>query len=130
MTMAVSEHFFYTKPSIGQRFVFMLRKGTDFSKESVKKRWGKESANENSSKFIPRFNSSFVEFVQPCFCFSNSKEFMNVFMRIGFGSTIKLVSFDEGQMVTFAVSGMVIAEPGVGVTTRSAAHMGSSFIGS
>ncbi|GKD69637.1 hypothetical protein Tco_1323727 [Tanacetum coccineum] len=26
---------------------------------------------------------------------------MNVFMRIDFGSTIKLVSFDEGQVVTF-----------------------------
>ncbi|GKC30649.1 hypothetical protein Tco_1037943 [Tanacetum coccineum] len=26
---------------------------------------------------------------------------MNVFLRIGFGSTIKLVSFDESQVVTF-----------------------------
>nr|GEU84168.1 putative reverse transcriptase domain-containing protein [Tanacetum cinerariifolium] len=47
MTMAVSEHFLHTKPSI------------------------------------------------------DSEEFMNVFMRIGFGSAIKLVSFDESQMVTF-----------------------------
>nr|GEZ19383.1 hypothetical protein [Tanacetum cinerariifolium] len=31
----------------------------------------------------------------------NSDQFMNVFMRIGFGSTIKLVSFDESQVVTF-----------------------------
>ncbi|GKD82173.1 hypothetical protein Tco_1349012, partial [Tanacetum coccineum] len=30
-----------------------------------------------------------------------SEEFVNVFMRIGFGSTIKLVSFDENQVVTF-----------------------------
>ncbi|GJY07347.1 hypothetical protein Tco_0374401 [Tanacetum coccineum] len=42
MTMAISEHFFHTKPSVGQRFVFMLRKGTNFSEESVKKSWGKE----------------------------------------------------------------------------------------
>ncbi|GKD49437.1 hypothetical protein Tco_1278413, partial [Tanacetum coccineum] len=26
---------------------------------------------------------------------------MNVFMRISFGSTIELISFDEGQVVTF-----------------------------
>nr|GEU33437.1 hypothetical protein [Tanacetum cinerariifolium] len=31
----------------------------------------------------------------------NSEEFVNLFVRIGFGSTIKLVSFDEGQVVTF-----------------------------
>ncbi|GJX25304.1 hypothetical protein Tco_0231600 [Tanacetum coccineum] len=31
----------------------------------------------------------------------NSEEFVNVFMRIGFGSTIELVSFDKGQVVTF-----------------------------
>ncbi|GJY52866.1 hypothetical protein Tco_0444530 [Tanacetum coccineum] len=31
----------------------------------------------------------------------DSEEFMNVFMRIGFGSTIKLVSFDKRQVVTF-----------------------------
>ncbi|GJW01623.1 zinc finger, CCHC-type containing protein [Tanacetum coccineum] len=74
----------------------MLRESTNFSEESVEKSWGKESANESDSKFIPRFDSSFVEFVQPY-----SEEFINVFMRIGFGSTIKLVSFDESQVVTF-----------------------------
>nr|GEV18028.1 retrotransposon protein, putative, Ty1-copia subclass [Tanacetum cinerariifolium] len=47
MTMAVSEHFLHTKPSI------------------------------------------------------DSEEFVNVFVRIGFGSTIKLVSFNESQVVTF-----------------------------
>ncbi|GKE68427.1 hypothetical protein Tco_1526499, partial [Tanacetum coccineum] len=31
----------------------------------------------------------------------DSEEFMNVFMRIGFESAIKLVSFDESQVVTF-----------------------------
>ncbi|GJX82643.1 hypothetical protein Tco_0332124 [Tanacetum coccineum] len=30
----------------------------------------------------------------------DSEEFMNVFMRIGFGSAIKLVSFEESQVVT------------------------------
>nr|GEX26050.1 WD repeat-containing protein 89 homolog [Tanacetum cinerariifolium] len=73
----------------------------DFSEESVEKRWGKESANKSGLKFISCFDSSFVEFVQPCFCFSNSEKFVNVFMRVGFGSTIKLVSFDKGQVVTF-----------------------------
>ncbi|GJY23900.1 hypothetical protein Tco_0397558 [Tanacetum coccineum] len=32
---------------------------------------------------------------------SDSEEFVNVFVRIGFGSTIELVSFDENQVVTF-----------------------------
>ncbi|GJQ99384.1 hypothetical protein Tco_0522369 [Tanacetum coccineum] len=50
-------------------------------------------------------------------------------LESGFNSTIKLVSFDESQVVTFNtefVRGfrMVIAEPGVRATTRSAAHMG------
>ncbi|GJX84862.1 hypothetical protein Tco_0335636 [Tanacetum coccineum] len=35
------------------------------------KELGKESANESGSKFIPCFNSSFIEFVQSCFCFSS-----------------------------------------------------------
>ncbi|GJY90795.1 zinc finger, CCHC-type containing protein [Tanacetum coccineum] len=69
----------------------MLGKGLDFSEESIEKSWGKESANESGLKFIPRFDSSFVELVQPR---------------------------------------MVIAEPGVRATTRSAAHMGSSSMGS
>nr|GEZ46430.1 hypothetical protein [Tanacetum cinerariifolium] len=71
------------------------------SPRSRSKRAGEKSANESGSKFIPRFDSSFVEFLQPCFCFSNSKEFINVFMRIGFGFPIKLVSFHESQVVTF-----------------------------
>ena len=33
--------------------------------------------------------------------FTNSKELMNVFMRVGFGSTIELVAFDKGQMISF-----------------------------
>ncbi|GJY53417.1 hypothetical protein Tco_0896984 [Tanacetum coccineum] len=32
---------------------------------------------------------------------TDSEEFVNVFMRISFGSTIELVSFDESQVVTF-----------------------------
>nr|GEW31046.1 hypothetical protein [Tanacetum cinerariifolium] len=71
-------------------------RGSDFSEESVKKSLGKESANESGSKFISCFDSSFVEFIQPY-----SKEFVNMFVRIGFGSTIKLVSFDVSQVVTF-----------------------------
>ncbi|GJU90220.1 hypothetical protein Tco_1302643 [Tanacetum coccineum] len=39
----------------------MLRKGSDFSEESVKKSWWEESANESGSKLIPRFDSSFIE---------------------------------------------------------------------
>ncbi|GKA29973.1 hypothetical protein Tco_0716218 [Tanacetum coccineum] len=74
----------------------MLRESLDFSEESVEKSWGKESANESESKFIPSFNSSFVEFIQ-----LYSEEFMNVSMRISFGSTIKLVFFDKSQVVTF-----------------------------
>ncbi|GKA57487.1 putative reverse transcriptase domain-containing protein [Tanacetum coccineum] len=99
--MAISEHFLHTKPSIGYRFIFMLGKGTDFFEESIEKSWGKEWANGSSLKFILCFDGSFVEFVQPCFCFSNSEEFVNVFVRVGFSSTIELVSFDESQMVTF-----------------------------
>nr|GEX33667.1 hypothetical protein [Tanacetum cinerariifolium] len=98
-------------------FIFILRKGTNFYEESIKKCWGKESANESGSKFILCFDSSFVEFVQPCVCFSNSEEFIHVFMRIGFGSTIKLVSFDESQVVTFNgkfVSGFRNSDRGTG----------------
>nr|GEW22589.1 hypothetical protein [Tanacetum cinerariifolium] len=74
----------------------MLIQSTDISEESVEKSWGKESANEGDSKFIPCFDSSFYEFVHPY-----SEEFMNMFVRISFGSTIKLVSFDKVQVVTF-----------------------------
>ncbi|GJZ64842.1 putative reverse transcriptase domain-containing protein [Tanacetum coccineum] len=49
-----------------------------------RKELGEESDNESGSEFI-----------------LYSEEFVNVFMRIGFGSPIKLVSFDKGQMVTF-----------------------------
>ncbi|GJV88947.1 hypothetical protein Tco_1532885 [Tanacetum coccineum] len=72
----------------------MLRKGSDFSEESIEKSWGKESANESGLKFIPCFDSSFFEFIQQCFCFTR----------------------------------MVIVEPGVGATTRSAAYIGGSFL--
>jgi hypothetical protein len=63
---------------------------------------------------------------------------MNVFVGISFGSTIKLIIFDKSQVISFmansfAVSGMVIAGPGVGATIRSLAYKGSlsaSSIGS
>nr|GEU49293.1 hypothetical protein [Tanacetum cinerariifolium] len=80
---------------------FHVEKKHGFLRGVGQKELGKESANESDSKFIPCYDSSFVEFVQPCFCFSNSEEFMNVFIRIVFSSTIKLVSFDKGQVVTF-----------------------------
>ncbi|GJS60892.1 integrase, catalytic region, zinc finger, CCHC-type containing protein [Tanacetum coccineum] len=57
---------------------FHVEKRHGFLREVDRKELGKESANE-----------------------SDSEKFMNVFMRIGFGSTIKLVSFDESQVVTF-----------------------------
>ncbi|GKA82872.1 hypothetical protein Tco_0789620 [Tanacetum coccineum] len=41
---------------------------------------------------VPSLSSSSHVFASP--------EFMNVFVRIGFNSTIKLVSFDESQVVT------------------------------
>ncbi|GJX42730.1 hypothetical protein Tco_0257720 [Tanacetum coccineum] len=109
----------------------MLGKGTDFSEESVKKSWWKESANERGSKFIPRFDSSFVEFVQPCFCFSNSEEFMNVYYGIGFGCLpSNKFPLDERQVLlngTF-VCGFrtVIAGTRIRAITLSAAHKGSS----
>nr|GEZ20280.1 hypothetical protein [Tanacetum cinerariifolium] len=82
----------FTKALPEDRFKYLVRRiGMDFSKESIKKSWGKESAIKSGSKFIPCFNSSFIEFVQPCFCLS----------RISFASVIKLVSFDESQVVTF-----------------------------
>ncbi|GJT28016.1 hypothetical protein Tco_0908291 [Tanacetum coccineum] len=122
VTMIVSEHFLYTKPNVGQRFVLMLRESSNFSEESVKKSWGKESDNESGLEFIPCFDSSFVEFVQLCFCFPNSEEFVNVFMRIGFGSSINwfpLTSVKWLPLVanSLVVSGIVIAEPGVEATT-------------
>nr|GEV75280.1 DNA-directed DNA polymerase [Tanacetum cinerariifolium] len=75
---------------------FHVEKRHEFLRGFGRKELGEEWTNESGSKFIPRFNSSFVEFVQPY-----SEEFMNVFMRIGFGSAIKFVSLDESQMVTF-----------------------------
>ncbi|GJY49748.1 hypothetical protein Tco_0439704 [Tanacetum coccineum] len=60
---------------------------------------------------------------------------MNVFMRIGFASTIKLVSFDKGQVVIFNgkfVSGSRNSDCGTGSqrTTRSATHIGNSSVSS
>ncbi|GJR15503.1 hypothetical protein Tco_0798155 [Tanacetum coccineum] len=99
----------------------MLGKGTDFSEESVKKRRGKESANESGSKFNPHFDSSFVEFVQPCFFFSRSVLVLpsNWFPLM----RVKWLPLMENS---FAVLEIVIAEPRVRATTRSASHVGSS----
>ncbi|GJT59096.1 hypothetical protein Tco_1002629 [Tanacetum coccineum] len=46
---------------------------------------------------VPSLSSPSYVFASPI----NSEEFMNVFVRIGFGSAIKLVSFDKSQVVTF-----------------------------
>nr|GEU74684.1 retrovirus-related Pol polyprotein from transposon TNT 1-94 [Tanacetum cinerariifolium] len=67
----------------------MLRKGSDFFEESIEKSWGKESANESGLKFIPHFNSSFVEFIQPCFCFTFSGM---VIVKLGVGATTRLAA--------------------------------------
>nr|GEU74564.1 hypothetical protein [Tanacetum cinerariifolium] len=75
---------------------FHVEKRLEFLRGVGRKDLGKELANESGLKFILRFDSSFVEFVLP-----DSEEFMNVFVRIGFGSIIKLVSCDESQVVTF-----------------------------
>ncbi|GJU55023.1 hypothetical protein Tco_1228737 [Tanacetum coccineum] len=102
----------------------MLRESSDFSEESVEKSWGKETANEIGSKFILCFYSSFVEFVQPCFCFPGSVLALpsNWFHL----TRVKWLPLIANSL---AVSGIVIAEPGVGATTWSAAYMGSSSIG-
>ncbi|GJW37721.1 hypothetical protein Tco_0060641 [Tanacetum coccineum] len=72
--------FFITghRAKLRLRFHFHVRKGSDFSEELIEKSWGKEYANESGSKFISRFDSFFI----------------------GFNSTIKLISFDESQVVT------------------------------
>nr|GEX26540.1 proteasome subunit alpha type-1 [Tanacetum cinerariifolium] len=52
-------------------FHFHVEKRLEFLKEVDRKRWGKESANTSGVKFILRFDSSFVEFIQPCFWFTH-----------------------------------------------------------
>ncbi|GKC76922.1 hypothetical protein Tco_1127696 [Tanacetum coccineum] len=46
---------------------------------------------------VPSLSSSSHVFASPV----NSEEFVNVFTRIDFGSTIKLVFLDESQVITF-----------------------------
>ncbi|GJS89387.1 hypothetical protein Tco_0772023 [Tanacetum coccineum] len=68
---------------------------------------------------------------------TDSEEFMNVFMRIGFGSSIKLVSLDKSQVVTFDSkfvssfrnSDCRTQEGQSGKLWSVLAHMGSSSIG-
>nr|GEY15184.1 hypothetical protein [Tanacetum cinerariifolium] len=76
----------------------MLRKGSDFTEESVervgeKNRLMKAVQSSSHISLVPSLSSSSHVFA--------SLELVNVFMRVGFGSTIKLVSFDESQVVTF-----------------------------
>nr|GEW60814.1 transposase, Ptta/En/Spm, transposase, Tnp1/En/Spm-like protein [Tanacetum cinerariifolium] len=59
------------------RIHFHIEKNLGFLRGVSRKELGKESANESDLKFILSFNSSFVEFVQSCFCFSN-RQFLGV----------------------------------------------------
>nr|GEV79260.1 hypothetical protein [Tanacetum cinerariifolium] len=87
--------------------------GTDFTEESIEKSWGKESANESGSNFIPCFDSSFVEFVQPCFCFSRS-----VLVLPSNWFPLTRVKWLPLIANSFAVLGIVIVESRVRATTR------------
>nr|GEX13839.1 hypothetical protein [Tanacetum cinerariifolium] len=76
---------------------FMLRKGLDFSEESIKKSWGKNQLMKvvRSSSYVlivPSFSSSSHVFVSP------ESDRGNI---ISFDSNIELVSFDKSQVVTF-----------------------------
>ncbi|GKD02996.1 hypothetical protein Tco_1177970, partial [Tanacetum coccineum] len=90
----------------------MLRKGSDFSKESIKKSWEKESAYESGVKFIPCFDGSLVEFIKPSVCFTLLNLPSNWY-------PLTRVKWLPLMANSFVVSGMVIGEPGVGATTRS-----------
>nr|GEX13075.1 hypothetical protein [Tanacetum cinerariifolium] len=101
----------------------MLRKGSDFSEESVEKSWGKNQLMKavrslSHDSIVPLMSSSshifaslvsdkhhqadnFILGISVFKHITDSEEFMNVFMRIDFGFTIKLVSFEKGQVVTF-----------------------------
>nr|GEX98789.1 integrase, catalytic region, zinc finger, CCHC-type, peptidase aspartic, catalytic [Tanacetum cinerariifolium] len=58
------------------------------------------AGNEGAQNRVGNVNSSQARQIK-CYNCNDSEEFVNVFVRIGFGSTIKLVSFDESQVVTF-----------------------------
>nr|GEU81304.1 hypothetical protein [Tanacetum cinerariifolium] len=92
------------------------------SLRSRSKRAGGKSAYKGGAKFIPRFDGSFIEFIQACFCFTFLMLSSNWFPL----TRVKWLPLIANS---FAVSGMVIAKPGVKATTRSAAHMVSSSIG-
>ncbi|GJY72391.1 hypothetical protein Tco_0476094 [Tanacetum coccineum] len=99
---------------------FYVEKRLRFLQGIDQKELGEESDNESDLKFIPYFDSSFVEFVQPCFCFTRS-----VLVLSSNWFPLMRVKWLPLMANSFAVLGMVIAEPGVGATTRSTAHMGS-----
>nr|GEW39655.1 hypothetical protein [Tanacetum cinerariifolium] len=70
---------------------------SDFSEESMEKSWGKESANETGENHQA---DGFIFGVSGFEHITYFEEFANVFVHIGFNSTIELVSFDESQVVT------------------------------
>nr|GFB16916.1 hypothetical protein [Tanacetum cinerariifolium] len=100
---------------------FHVEKRNGLFRGVSQKELGEKSANENGLKFILRFNSFFVEFVQPCFCLSILVLPSNWFPL----TRVKWLPLIANS---FAVLGIVIAEPRVRATTRSKVHMGSSSI--
>nr|GEX27333.1 hypothetical protein [Tanacetum cinerariifolium] len=104
-------------------FTFVLRKGTDFSKESIEKSWGKNrlmKAIRSSSHvlIVPSLSSSNHVFASPGSVLVLPPNWFPL-------TRVKWLPLIENS---FAVSGIVMAEPEVKATTRSAAHMGSSSI--
>nr|GEW80902.1 retrovirus-related Pol polyprotein from transposon TNT 1-94 [Tanacetum cinerariifolium] len=76
--------------------------GSDFFEKSIEKRWEKESANESGLEFGKHHQADdFILGVSVFKHIAYSEEFVNVFVRIGFSSTIELISFDKSQVVTF-----------------------------
>nr|GEW25095.1 reverse transcriptase domain-containing protein [Tanacetum cinerariifolium] len=71
---------------------FCVGKRLGYLRGVDRKSWWKESANESDS---------FILDVSVFKHITYSEEFVDVFVRIRFGSTIELVSFDESQVVTF-----------------------------
>nr|GEW93175.1 hypothetical protein [Tanacetum cinerariifolium] len=72
---------------------FHVEKAWISSRSQLKRAGGKNRLMKVVDSFI--FGISVFKHI------ANFEEFMDVFMRIDFGSAIKLVSFDESQVVTF-----------------------------
>ncbi|GKF12724.1 hypothetical protein Tco_0050650, partial [Tanacetum coccineum] len=68
--MAISENFFSYGARLRLRFHFHVEKRLGFLRGVDRKELGGKSSNESGAKFIPHFDGSFIEFIQPCFCFT------------------------------------------------------------